>query len=48
MEDYGILIWDMDYSVLYTVTSDGEFMTLWFWDTHTLTTSEYGWLEYQY
>ncbi|MBR4204341.1 MAG: hypothetical protein IKQ92_02590 [Clostridia bacterium] len=48
VEDYGILIWDMDYSVLYTVTSNGDFMTLWFWDTHTLTTSEYGWLEYRY
>ncbi len=46
--DYGILVPDIDgYGDLwYTVTADGEFMTLWEFDTGVLTTSKYGWLSH--
>ena len=42
--DYGILIpGSDDYSDMwYTVTSDGEFMTLWEFDYGILNTSKYG------
>ncbi len=47
--DYGILIPDKDgYDLWYTVTSSGEFMTVWEFDYGFLITSKYGSLEYVY